>query len=245
MSKKQRKLDALVARLQVEHGPKAIRRASPGEKTPTIPRYPTTFAELDRELGGGVPRGRVTEIAGRATSGKVTLAAKVTAAAHQDHAALAAWIDPARTFDPDYVQRCGAALDRLLVVHPDTLTDALALALHLLVTGALAVLVVDLTVLAGTIAQLPDEAFSRLVTLTAQTATAVLFLTEPDAALPALAHAAAVRLALRHERWLTNGAEVRGYESQLEVLKNRLSRAGAVLNIRITINGTVRGEGLW
>jgi recombination protein RecA len=249
MSTKRRKLDAVVARLQLEHGPKAIRRASPGEKTPTVRRIPTSFAELDAELGGGLPRGRVTEITGVATSGKVTLAAKVIASAQREREALAAWVDLNRNCDADYLHRCGVSLDRLLVVRPGGIVDALALILQLVETGAVSVLVLDLTAAAGDRAEdearVPAEAFARLVTVTAQMPTAVLCLTEPGAKRPALAHAAAVRLALRRERWLTRGKDVRGYEGQVEVVKNRLGRAGAIIPLRITINGTVRGEGLW
>jgi hypothetical protein len=38
--------------------------------------------------------------------------------------------------------------------------------------------------------------------------------------------------------------DVRGYEAQVEVVKNRLGRAGARVSIRIAFNGTVRGDGL-
>lgn len=46
------------------------------------------------------------------------------------------------------------------------------------------------------------------------------------------------------ERWLTVGQDVRGYAGQVAIVKHKLGRAGAVVPIRITFNGTVRGEGL-
>ena len=142
-SQRRRKLDTLVAQLQFEHGPRAIRRAEPGERTPAAQRIPTTFAELDALLGGGLPRGRISEVIGPATSGKLTLAAKVIASAHRERDALAAWVDTWRTCDPDYMHRCGVDLSRLLVVRPDTLANALAMGLHLIESHALTVLVVD------------------------------------------------------------------------------------------------------
>jgi hypothetical protein len=51
-------------------------------------------------------------------------------------------------------------------------------------------------------------------------------------------------LAIRRERWITRGPDVRGYEGQVEIVKHKLGRAGAVTPIRIIFNGTVRGEGL-
>lgn len=249
-SQRRRKLDALVTQLQFEHGPRAIRRAEPGERTPAVARIPTTFAELDALLDGGVPRGRISEVVGPATSGKLTLAAKVIAAAHRDRDAVAAWIDTWRTCDADYMHRCGVDLSRLLVTRPAGLSNALAMCLHLVESRSLAVLVVDTLPFRpaslapgssseGTLA----GALSRLATLLDENQTAVVFLTNPGESSRALVHAAAVRLNIRREHWITRKGDVRGYEGQTELLKNRLGRIGAV-NIRITFNGTVRGDGL-
>ncbi len=80
---------------------------------------------------------------GPATSGKLTLAAKVIASAHRERDAVAAWIDTWRTCDADYMHRCGVDLSRLLVARPATLADALAMGLHLVESRSLAVLVMD------------------------------------------------------------------------------------------------------
>lgn len=76
------------------------------------------------------------------------------------------------------------------------------------------------------------------------TETLVIFLTEPRAQSRTQTHGATVRLAIRRERWITRGPDVRGYEGQVEIVKHKLGRAGPVTPIRITFNGTVRGEGL-
>jgi recombination protein RecA len=248
-SQRRRKLDAVVAQLQFQHGPRAIRRAEPGERTPGVARIPTTFAELDALLGGGVPRGRITEVIGPATSGKVTLAAKVVSAAHRDRDALAAWIDTWHTCDADYMHRCGIDLSRLLVTRPATLADALAMSLHLVESRSLAVLVMD-TLPPPEPGERPGAsegslagALSRLAALLSETQTAVVFLTDPAQSSQALAHAAAMRLNIRRERWLTRNGDVRGYEGQTELVKNRLGQLGTA-HIKITFNGTVRGDGL-
>ena len=242
----QRKLDAVVARLQLQYGPKAVRKAAPPAEP--IVHLSTTFVELDRALGGGLPRGRITEILGAATSGKATLAAKVLAAAHAERNALVAWLDLPRTSDPDYLHRCGIDLSRLLVVRPRDGADALAITLHLVESDTLAALIFDATTRSGDSTP-PDPAtlagsVERLATLVTQTQTAVIFLAEPRGYARTLAHAATVRLALRHERWITRGADVRGYEAQVEIVKHRLGQAGAVIPLRIVFNGTVRGAGL-
>jgi recombination protein RecA len=253
-SRRQRKLDVVVAGLQLQYGPRAVRRAA-GRPSEFVPCIETTFPELDAALvpngarGGGLPRGRISEIIGPVTSGKVTLAAKVLTAAQRERDALVAWLDLGRTCDPDYLDRCGLDLDRLLIVHPGYSTDALAIALHLVESNTLAAMVFD------GLANLPPgnqtEALAtgileRMSTVAAQTRTAVLFLTEPYAQSRVLAHVATVRLAIRCERWITHGShgDVRGYEGTVEILKHKLGRAGARVPIRITFNGTVRGDGL-
>jgi RecA/RadA recombinase len=320
-SRRQRKLDFVVSGLQLQYGPRAIRRAA-GQHAAPVPCIATTFVELDAALapyeakerenggaekqprklpagnrGGGLPRGRISEIIGPATSGKVTLAAKVLAAAQQDREALVAWLDLGRTCDPDYLHRCGLDLDRLLIVHPQDGADAVTIALHLVESNTLAVLVFD--GLADLLGEMPmksqasesslpwtgvqpgqdgqavaspgaenrpkppirdvgwrfsgQESLSlvtgmleRLSAIVAGTQTVALFLTEPYAQSRTLAHVATVRLAIRRERWVTSSpnGDVRGYEGTVEILKHKLGQAGAIVPIRITFNGTVRGDGL-
>lgn len=272
MSSRRRRLDSVVARLQLQYGPRAIRRAGPSGAAARVACIPTAFPELDAALaescsgkGGGLPRGRITEIVGPATSGKVTLAAKVVASAHRARDALAAWFDVSRTCDPDYLCRCGVDLERLLVVRPEAGHDALPIALHLVESHALAVLVFDgVADLSGQGSASPtglgrpgwetaptgsDEALSvgaleRLGTVVTCTATAVLFLTEPVAHCQTLAHLATIRLQITREDWLIRDGDIRGYESQVQILKNKIGRSGIVVPIRITFNGTVRGDGL-
>jgi recombination protein RecA len=263
MPSRHRKLDAVVTRLQLQYGPRAIRRAAAPEMQAAVACISTTFPALDAELAGaharagkgGLPRGRISEIVGPATSGKVTLAAKVVAAAHQEGEEIAAWLDLSRTCDPDYLYRCGVDLERLLIVRPADAGDALAIALHLVESGTLAALVFDgladlLTVgspeggPAAEDASRSSGTLERLASVVTRTSTAILFLTEPQALCQTLAHVAAVRLGITRERWLTRHGDVRGYEGHVKILKNKLGRSGAVVPVRITFNGTVRGDGL-
>jgi recombination protein RecA len=242
-STRQRKLAALVARLQVQYGPRALHKAAlTAEPAATLS---TTFPDLDAALGGGLPRGRLTEILGQVTSGKLTLAAKTLAAAQQEPGALVAWFDLPRTCDPDYLHRCGLDLDRLLVVRPRDGAEGLALTLHLVESHTLAALVFDGTAeLRQADPATVAGALEHLATVVTQTPTAVIFLTEPHAQARTLAHVATVRLALRREAWLTRGPDVCGYAGQVEISKHKLGRAGAVVPLQITFNGTVRGAGL-
>ena len=81
-------------------------------------RYPpaaTGFAELDDLLGGGIPRGQITELVGHASSGCTSVALSLLAEATARRE-VAAYIDAADCFDPPSAQRAGVELDRLLWV---------------------------------------------------------------------------------------------------------------------------------
>ena len=245
-SRRQRKLDALVTRLQVQYGPRAIHRDPLPRAPAPVPHISTTFPALDAALGiGGLPRGRISEISGRITSGKLTLAAKLLSAAQHEPDALGAWLDLGRTCDPDYLYRCGVDLERLLVVRPEDSADALAILLHLVESNTLAVLVFD------SLSELHrgDEsrlagALERLATIVTQTQTAVIFLSDPAVQFRTLAHLATVRLELRLERWIDLRPDVRGYEGQVKIVKHKLGRAGGQVLVQIAFNGTVRGHNL-
>jgi recombination protein RecA len=243
---RQRKLETVVTRLQVQYGPQAIRKTVTPARWPPAPHISTTFAELDAALGiGGLPNGRISELVGPATSGKVTLAAKVLSAAHREPETLVAWLDLSRTCDPEYLYRCGLDLDRLLIVRPEDPAGALAITLHLVESNTLAALVFDgLADMAADLEAVLAGTLERLATSVTLTETAVLFLSEPHAQSRTLAHVAAVRLAIHRERWITRGPDVRGYEARVEILKHKLGQAGAAVPIRITFDGTVNGTGL-
>jgi RecA/RadA recombinase len=73
----------------------------------------TGHAELDERLGGGLPRGRVSEAFGPASSGRTALclaaAARVTGTG-----GLVAWVDPQDRLDPASAASSGVELQRVL-----------------------------------------------------------------------------------------------------------------------------------
>jgi recombination protein RecA len=236
---RRQQLDAMAASLQMQYGPRALRRAALPAGAPAVPHLSTSFADLDRVLEiGGLPRGRISEICGPATSGKATLAARVLAAAQQEEGeAMAAWVDVSSACDPEYLrQGCGLDLERLLIVRPASGADALAITLHLTGSNTLAALVFDglADLEAGTEGALAGT-LERLVTVVTETETALLFLSEPQAQHRTLAHVASVRLGIQRRQWISEGQDVRGYESQVEVLKNRFGRPGATVPVRIML----------
>ena len=78
-------------------------------------RLPTGLPDIDGLLGGGFPRGRLSEIAGPPSSGRTSLALALLARATAE-GRFCAVVDAADGFDPPSAAAAGVALDRLLWV---------------------------------------------------------------------------------------------------------------------------------
>lgn len=73
----------------------------------------TGHAGLDARLGGGLPRGQISEALGTASSGRTGLCLAVTARVTST-GGLGAWLDPLDRFDPASAAAAGIELERLL-----------------------------------------------------------------------------------------------------------------------------------
>jgi energy-coupling factor transporter ATP-binding protein EcfA2 len=109
---------------------------------PVAPALPTGIAALDAVLqGGGLPRGRLTEMVGPAGSGKTTLAramVEATVAAQ----GWVAYVDAQRTLDPRDWTHLGDA-QGVWMIRPHDATRAAWCADVLLRSGAFALVVLD------------------------------------------------------------------------------------------------------
>lgn len=74
---------------------------------------PVSLVPLDTALGGGLPRGQVSEIVGPASSGRTSLVRSVMAAATR-RGELVALVDTLDTFDPESAASAGVLLDQVL-----------------------------------------------------------------------------------------------------------------------------------
>ena len=123
----------------------------------STPGLPTGVTALDTVLpGGGVPRGRLTELLAPAGLGKTTIARSLVAATIRGGGGVA-WIDATRTLDPrDWADRDAhsargsraaggaiAAFDALWVVRPGDAARGPWCADLLLRSGAFALVVLD------------------------------------------------------------------------------------------------------
>jgi len=81
----------------------------------TLKVIPTGFSGVDGLIGGGVPRGKILEVAGSWSVGKSTLAYQMIAAAQkQGHPCLL--IDAERAYDNDYGEKMGIDISSLDIV---------------------------------------------------------------------------------------------------------------------------------
>jgi len=149
-----------------------VRQGAPPEAPAS--RCPTGLPEIDRLLGGGFPRGGVSEIAGPPSSGRTSLVLELLARA-TERGEVAAVMDAADSFDPPSAAAAGVDLARLLWVRPPDLTAALRGTSHLLAARGFAAVVLDL---AGLEPRTVPGArlWPRLRQETAATATALVIL---------------------------------------------------------------------
>jgi hypothetical protein len=123
---------------------------------------PTGIGPLDERLGGGFPRGQVSEVHGPASSGRTGVALAAVAHALR-RGALAAWIDPGDRFDPATAAEAGLDLARLLWLRRAAPGPAVSATGTVLGSGLFEVVVLDLASLPpAEAARLPHTTWVRL-----------------------------------------------------------------------------------
>ena len=156
-------LEALLRERHLHAEPPPLRGLAPR----ALP-LPTGVRPLDLALGGGLPRGQMSEVFGPASSGRtgvaVSLFADVTA-----RGGLGALVDPADRFDPASAQAAGVDLDRLLWVRgpgrseANGLSASAAAAARLVEAGLFEIVLLDLAAHHdGELRRLPAATWLRL-----------------------------------------------------------------------------------
>jgi recombination protein RecA len=198
----------------------------------------TGFAALDAILGtGGVPRTTSLALRGDGSSGKTTLALRLTAEA-QSAGSIVAWLDVARAFDPVEAVARGVRLPWLVVVTPQDLDEGLSIAGSLLGGRSVDLLVVDLPARLDQGVK-PGRVADRLHRLSAlaRRAGILLVLLEPaggPAAIgTAVAESAGLRLELARRAWIRLGRDVVGQRTEVVVARNRFGPPGRRAGLRI------------
>jgi recombination protein RecA len=187
-----------------------------------LARLSTGLAVLDAALGGGLPRGRVTELAGPRSTGRTGLACAVAASATRAGETIA-WVDPEDALDPEAADAAGVALARMLWVRPRSVSDALRAADLLLRAGGFGLVVLDLG----------EGAPPRAAPVLQATASTLLVLTPRQQA----GTSAALRLEVtaRRARWSGGTGQLLlldGIDARVTVARSRIGRTGAALVVR-------------
>ncbi len=140
-NEKKKALELALAQIDKNFGKGTIMKMGNTKKLP-IETIPSGSLSLDLALGGGVPRGRITEIYGPESSGKTTLTLHIVAEA-QKLGGQCAFIDAEHALDPEYARRIGVDVDNLLISQPDSGEQALEITETLVRSNAVDVIVVD------------------------------------------------------------------------------------------------------
>lgn len=168
-------------------------RAHPAIKQPLSwpeRRLATRLGELDALLSGGLPRGVITEVVGKPSSGRTALV--LAAVGKATASEMIAWIDPEDALDARSVAHAAAVLDNFLWVRPsgrEAYKQALRATDLVLDAGGFGAVVLDLAALTRRPAT-PTAAWVRLSRRLHGTPTAFIALSNE----PAVGSAAHLRL---------------------------------------------------
>lgn len=86
-------------------------------------RIPFGIAVLDKLIGGGIPKKRMTLLAGHPNTGKSFLASQVAVSVQKSKGAVA-WFDMEMSWDPAWMERCGLDISEVLVAQPESAESA-------------------------------------------------------------------------------------------------------------------------
>lgn len=252
MAKKDKDKDNLeetLARLQKKFSREAIGLLGDSKNDLHIERVSSGSIEVDKILGGGLPKGRIVEFFGPPGGGKSTLALHVVAEA-QANGEKAAWIDAEYAFDPGYAKSIGVDTDALIFCQPSSGEEGWDIATELIKTGEIGVVVVDSiphmtpapeTELdlgesrMGLHAKLVTQAMRGLLPACSHTGGIVLCINQIRANLSgygantdtpgghALKHSCSVRMEIRRVGAIKVGDSEIGNRTQVKTVKNRVA----------------------
>ena len=189
---KEAALQQVIAQIEKQYGQGAIMQMDE-HRYAKVEGIPTGALSLDLALGGGgIPKGRITELFGPESSGKTTLALHVIASA-QRAGGVAAFIDAEHALDTTWAKKLGVNVSSLLVSQPDTGEQALEITEMLIRSNSVDIIVIDsvaaLTPKAeiegemgdihmGLHARLMSQAMRKLAAVISKSKTALIFINQ-------------------------------------------------------------------
>lgn len=248
---KDKALEMALGQIEKQYGKGAIMLMGDAASRIQVSVIPTGCIELDAALGvGGIPRGRIVEIYGPESSGKTTIALHIIAEA-QKMGGMCVFIDAEHALDPVYAEKLGISMDKLYVSQPDNGEQALDIADALVRSGAIDVIVVDSVAAlvpkaelegdmgdshVGLQARLMSQALRKLAGVVGKSRTCVIFINQlrekvgvmfgnPETTTggKALKFYASVRMDVRKQDTIKNGAEFIGNRTRVKIVKNKVA----------------------
>src|SRR5271170_3129596 len=250
---------AATIRVQIES---TLAQRVPAALTLKIKQAPEVFAsgmaEVDTMLGGGIPRGTITEVSGPSSTGKTSFALCTLASITQLGNACA-WVDVSDALSPETAAASGVELRRLLWLRMSAerrtkladkpwsrLEQALKATDLLLQAGGFAAIVLDMSdVLPQHTMRIPLGAWYRFRLAAEQARTALIFLTQSPCA------SSCAALALRCEPAsvtpFSNNGETALFERQQYTLLRERNRneISPFLHKKPSTRAEWRAETLW
>jgi len=212
-------LDPAIA-ARVTNGAELVRAVARRRREATLS---TGVEALDTLLGGGLARGKMTELAGRGERYSIVIAALAAATSIGEAAAL---IDLGDSFDPQLGEAAGIDLRRMLWVRPHTMKQAVMAAEMIGATGVQFVaLDAGLPPLRGK--RVPDASWVRLARV-AESHGCTILVSAPYPVTGTTSEAMVQTYAAR-AKWLGSGRSPRvlaGVEARLRLEKHRHKRTG-------------------
>lgn len=197
------------------------------DRLPAVEAWPTGMAAIDGLTGiGGLPRGRVCVLSGRASCGKSSLGLALLAQATREFA-TAIVIDPGRSFDPWALMEFQPDLRSLTVVRPGDATAAGEAAVALAKAGA-GFLLLSLPVRIAAAA----EPWLPLLAAAAERSEAIAVAVVEEAP-RALAHASSLSLGVERLTWKFERGELVGLRARITCVKNKVSLPGRMTELEI------------
>lgn len=197
----------------------------------TAERLSTGLAPLDAALGGGLPRGRITELVGPPSAGRTGVACAVAATATRAGETIA-WVDPADALDPEGAAGAGLVLDRTLWIRPRRPGDERRAAELVLRAGGFGLVVLDLDERASRAA--PDTAAVARLARAAEATRSTLLVVAPRSTAGSFA---ALGLAVEAKRVRWSGGPGRlvaldGVDAAVRVVRSRVGRPAEARVVR-------------
>jgi recombination protein RecA len=250
MTEKQKSLEVAIASIEKQFGKGAVMRLGSSRHL-QVDSIPTGSLALDHALGvGGVPRGRVIEIFGPESSGKTTLTLHIVAQA-QKMGGQAAFIDVEHALDPVYARKLGVDTENLLIAQPNSGEEALEITEMLVRSNAVDCIVLDSVAAltsrseidgdmgdasVGLQARLMSQAMRKLTPVVSKSRASCIFINqirekigvmfgnpETTPGGRALKFFSSVRLDIRRKEQIKDGDEVKGYVTEVKVVKNKVA----------------------